>query len=70
MGSKTITASQWEEAWGEYMEALARMDEARLASARRYRGNARSHGKAKTEAKRARQRLEKMDPEFMARINP
>jgi hypothetical protein len=68
MTTTTTTANKWEEAWGEYMEALALMDDARKAMLRRARGNTRTWDKAKTQAGKARKRLEKMDPEFMARL--
>jgi hypothetical protein len=57
---------QWEAAWGEYMESLERLDGLRADRFRR--GSVRLYNNAKTQARKARESLRKIDAEFCERL--
>jgi hypothetical protein len=63
--TKTVSATEWEAAWADYMDALAALESARPDRFRR--GGKRAHGKAVTACAAARGRLAKLDPEFCRR---
>ena len=66
MTTTTTTASTWEAAWAEYVEAMDTM--AALKTTRFTRGGRRPYGKAKTAVRNAVKRLRKLDVEFCDRM--
>lgn len=66
MESQTISADEWELAWEEYVAALTRRDATQPDRFRR--GHIRAAKTARYALRRARTRLQKLDPEFCQRM--